>query len=395
MILMSIKQIAWDQILTNSEALRSLALKILENPELGYQEYYACQRLSESLEGFGFEVERNYKGLTTAFKASSSKTKGPRVALLAEYDALPGVGHGCGHNLIGPAAVGAAIGIAAVLNHVPGEVIVIGTPAEEYLGIEEGKVKLQKAGAFDDLDACLMMHPYWENQVLGKDLGFIAVDIEFFGKPAHAAADPWNGVNALDALLMAFNNINALRQHLPSDVRIHGIITDGGQAPNIIPTHSAAKFMLRAEAPEVLESVYEKFSACVMAGAMAAGAELKINRITTVHNTKVNFQLNKLIKENFKALGKTVLDAPREMMASSDFGNVSQVVPSAMFFADTHPKNLAWHTEVVAKESGSEKALESMIASAQVMAGIVIDLLIESENLDLMKKDFEVGDIND
>jgi len=370
-----IKEKAWNEIRARENSVRDLALEILFHPEIGYQETRAARALTGFLASEGFEIQQPFGGLATAFRAVKGKDSYPSIFFIAEYDALPGVGHGCGHNLIGPAAAAAAVGAAAVLEKTGGTVGVIGTPAEEYLGIEEGKVKLLQAGAFQGITAVLMMHPSTQNQVLGSDLGFIACEIRFQGRTAHAAADPWNGRNALDGLLAVFSSINALRQHVPPDVRMHGIITEGGEAPNIIPERAFGQFMVRAATPTVLHEVYDRVCLCAEAAALSSGTEVEINRITTVYNSRINDPLNRLIKDNFLELGISLPKDPLEMSASSDFGNVSQQVPAAMFTVESHPEGIPWHSAAVAEASGEEKALQAMITAACVMAGAAVDLL--------------------
>lgn len=383
-----LKKLAWRYIDKHQDTYRNLALDILNNPEIGYEETRASKKLIDVLESVDFEIQQPLGDLPTAFKASKNIHPGPSIYFLAEYDALPEVGHGCGHNLIGPAAAAAAAGTAAVLEELNGTVGVIGTPAEEYLGVEEGKIKLLRAGAFDDVTVALMMHPYYRTQVMEKDLGFIACEFEYFGESAHASADPWHGKNALDGLLAAFQQINALRQHVQPDVRIHGVITAGGDAPNIIPAYAAAQYMVRAENPEILEQVYKRVCDCAQAGALSSGTRLEINRITTVFNTRINRTLNKLIINNFEALGSAVDPESYQMAASSDFGNVSQKIPSAMFMINSHQLDIPWHSEQVVEGSGKEKALQAMLESACVLAGVAVDLMSSQEALKNVQKDF-------
>ena len=384
-----LKQRAWDKIRQDEQKYRRLALDILAHPELGYQEVRSSRLLREALEGEGFQTQQPYGGLETAFRASRVVDAEPAVYFLAEYDALPEIGHGCGHNLIGAAAAAAAAGTGTVLQDTGGAVGVIGTPAEEYLGEEEGKVKLLQADAFRDVTVALMLHPSTRRQVMGGDLGFIACDLIYRGETAHAAADPWSGRNALDGVIAAFNGINALRQHVPPEVRIHGVITAGGEAPNVVPEYAAAQFMVRAADPETLEEVYGRVCDCARAGALSSGTELEIKRVTTVYNTRINPTLNRLIAENFRALGAPVDPEPYQMAASSDFGNVSQRLPAAMFMLESHPEDIPWHSRAVAEASGEEKALEAMIRGACVMAGAAVDLLLDEALAAQVKKDFE------
>lgn len=384
-----LKQAAWNEIRAREDVFRTLALEILAHPELGYREHRASRRLAEILAEAGLAIDRPYGGLETAFRGQQSAGEGPAVFFLAEYDALPEIGHGCGHNLIGPAAGLAAVGAASVLEELGGTVGVIGTPAEEFAGEEEGKVRLLNAGAFEDVDIALMLHPYTAYQLLGSDLGFIACNLHYRGRTAHAAADPWAGRNALDGLLAAFQGINALRGAVTPDVRIHGVITDGGRAPNVIPEYAAGQFMARAAEPDTLHEVYERFCACARAGAEATGTEVEIERITTVYNTRPNSALAGLIEDNFQQRGLDYNREPYKMSASSDFGNVSQQLPAAMFFIASHPEGLPWHSREVAEAAGEEQALQAMIEGACVLAGTAVDLLTDPGLVNEVRKDFD------
>jgi len=383
-----LKERAWAAIDAYRSQLEALALRILAHPELGYAEVRASGWLGELLASHGFEVEQPFGGLATAFRARWGGEARPHVAFLAEYDALPEVGHGCGHNLIGTAAAGAVLGMAVLMDDLSGAVSIIGTPAEEYLGQVEGKLKLLEAGVFHDVDVALMMHPQYEHRVLGGDLGFVACEITFAGRPAHAAADPWNGANALDGLLLTFNNINALRQHLHPEVRVHGIVTEGGQAPNIIPERAAARLMVRADTPEKLQAALARVEDCARAGALASGTTLTIDRITTVYNSRLNPTLNRLALDNLALLGQEADEVPFQMGGSSDFGNVSQVLPAAMFLVKTHPAGIPWHSAEVARLSGEELALQGMLTGAKVLAGIAVDLLADAALLAQVRADF-------
>jgi len=386
-----LKQRAWQAIRARAAELSELAAAILTHPELGYAEYQASAWLSEFLANRGFAVTYPYAGLATAFDARLGDASGPTIAFMAEYDALPDVGHGCGHNLIAAAAVGAALGVQAVLSQTGGTVRVIGTPAEEFLGAEEGKLKLLRGAAFAGVDVALMLHPFTESAVLGGDLGFVACDLIFSGRPAHAAADPWNGINALDGVLMTFNAINALRQQVQPDVRIHGIITDGGQAPNIIPMRAAARFMIRAAKPETLRATYERFKACARGAAEATGTTLTIEHTTTVYNARINPTLDRLITDNFALQGQPLRSEPWQLGGSSDFGNVSQALPAAMFAIHTHPAGIPWHSAEVAQASAEPLAVEGMITGACVLAGVAIDLLANPDAVQRVRADFEAG----
>ena len=266
------------------EELVGVALDIHAHPELNYQEHYAAKLLSDTLEGHGFAVERGVGGVETAFRATlqGGAGDGPTVAILAEYDALPEIGHGCGHNLIAMAAVGAGLGVKANLASLPGRVVVIGTPAEEGGG---GKIRLLEAGVFKEVDVCLSSHPSSNRTIIPEDipmdeswsLAMVGYRYIFHGKAAHAAAAPEEGINALNAVIHLFSGIDALRQHLRDDVRIHGIITDGGLAPNVVPEFAAANFMLRCRDRRYLSDVVVgKVEQVAQGAALITGATLEV-----------------------------------------------------------------------------------------------------------------------
>jgi len=382
------KEQAWRAIRAHEPELCALAIRILEHPELGYAEEQASAWVSEALARHGFKVERPYGGLPTALRAYRGTGSGPRVAFLAEYDALPGVGHGCGHNLIAAAAVGAALGVAAVLEQTGGDLYVIGTPAEEVTDQEAGKIKLLKAGAFQDIDVALMTHPSSGSYILGGDLGFIACELIFRGRAAHAAVDPWNGANALDGLLLTFNNINALRQHLRPEIRIHSMITDGGQAPNIIPERASARVMVRAPDSQTLAQVFARVQDCARAGALASGTEVDVEVLTTVYNRRVFPTLNRLIVANFDQLGEPLNKKPFHSGGSADLGNLSHAMPATMFWIKTHPVGTPGHSPELAQAAGEEPALRGMLASACVLAGVALDLFSDPALLEQVREDF-------
>ena len=225
--------------------LWEIVSELYANPEVAFKEYQSSELLSRFLEKYGFKVKQEVGILETAFQATrSGREDWPVVAFLAEYDALPGIGHACGHNLIAAAALGAGIGTASILDQLSGQIRVIGTPAEEGGG---GKRIMVDAGVFEDVDTAMMFHPASKNMVFRGSLASMRFQLEFFGKTAHAAASPQEGVNALDAMILTFNNINALRQHFDLKDRIAGIITHGGDAANIIPGYTSAEFSVRGK----------------------------------------------------------------------------------------------------------------------------------------------------
>ncbi|MDO8442868.1 MAG: amidohydrolase, partial [bacterium] len=253
------------------QQLREIALKIHANPELGFQEVKAAGWLSQYLEENGFSLERGVGEIPTAFKARYGQGE-PAIALLAEYDALPELGHACGHNLIATCAIGAGVAVKSVIDQLGGSIIIMGTPAEELYG---GKIIMAERGVFNDVDIAMIVHPGTDNTATTEALACNTLEVEFWGKAAHAAARPEAGINALEAMLLSFAAINALRQHIKSTARIHGIITDGGKAANIVPAHSAGLFMVRAKENGYLDELKQKVLNCFTGAATATGARLE------------------------------------------------------------------------------------------------------------------------
>jgi len=231
-----------DGIDSRRQQLTELSLKIHSCPELGFQEVKASAWLTQYLEENGFSIERGICELPTAFRGSYGQGK-PAIAILAEYDALPGLGHACGHNLIAAGAVGAGVASKLAIDRFGGSILIIGTPAEELYG---GKVVMANRGAFNNVDMAMMVHPGAHNTATTQALACQTLEVEFFGKAAHAAARPEAGINALEAMLQSFTAINSLRQHIKDKARIHGIITNGGEAANVVPAYTAGTFLVRA-----------------------------------------------------------------------------------------------------------------------------------------------------
>src|SRR5438132_9479917 len=303
------------------DELERLSHRIHDHPELGYQEVKAAAWLTEFLDTQGFTVERGVGGMETAFRATLGTGEGPTIAILCEYDALPQIGHACGHNAIATAGVGAGAGLAAVRDKLPkGRLHVIGTPAEEGGG---GKVKLIQAGVFRDVDAAMMCHGFdqWAGHM--DLLGIVRVGFEFTGKAAHAAADPWEGVNALDAAIQTYNNVSMLRQQVRPDARIHGIITHGGAAPNIIPEFAAATFLVRSINIDDMWELEKRVIKCAEGAAKATGCELRVveHRDTVYEPMKRNATLLEAFRANLRTCG--VVEAPeiKDRLGSSDIGN--------------------------------------------------------------------------
>jgi amidohydrolase len=375
------------EIEARRDELIRIADTIHAHPEVAFEEFESAALLSSTLEENGFQLDRGVADLETAFVATlHGMDEGPTVALLAEYDALPGLGHACGHNLIGTAAMGAGLAMRTVLPELAGSIQVIGTPAEEGGG---GKAIMVEAGVFDAVDAAMMVHPSSKNLTRRTSLTSYKIQIEFFGKPAHAAAKPDEGINALEAMILTYNSINALRQHLRDDARIHGIITHGGDAPNIVPDYAAAKFYVRAADTPYTVEVIEKVRACAEGAALATGARLEFGRYAPHYDNRLpNPKLYDLAEANMAALGID-LSAPDERMGSSDMGNVSQVVPSIHPYIAIGPEEMGGHTVEFCEAAASPAGHEGMIKAAKVLAMTAVDLLAEPANLVEAKAAFD------
>lgn len=355
------------------------------HPELGLQEREAVARLTAELERHGATVERGIAGLETAFRARfATPLQEPTVAILAEYDALPEVGHGCGHNIIATSAIGAGIALGSLAGELPGTVVVLGCPAEESAVPDAGgKIPLIEHGYFDDVDAAIMIHPGTSDHVpLDSSLVAYGLLFEFHGKPSHAAAAPHEGINALDAVIQTFNGISALRQQLRPDVRIHGVITHGGAAPNVIPAYTAARFRVRAADPVYAREVVDKVVRCAQAGALAAGARLEWRQyIKPYQNMIPNHQVAGVIAQSLGELGVKPAERTREGSGSTDFGNVSHVVPAAQATIRICDDDITWHSKEVAASTVSDEGHQAIVRGAKVLALSAIELLCRPEIL--------------
>jgi amidohydrolase len=370
-----------------ADELETLSKKIHDNPELAYQEVKACAWLSEFLGKQGFKVEQGVGGVETAFRATIETGEGPTVAILCEYDALPGIGHACGHNVIATSGAGAGAALAAVKGQLPrGRVQVIGTPAEEGGG---GKIKLIKAGVFKNVDAAMMIHGF-DRTLLHQDLlGIARATLEFTGKASHASADPWEGVNALDACVQTYNAVSMLRQQVRPDCRIHGIITSGGAAANIIPEYASALFYVRAPSIETMWDLYRRVIACAEGAAKASGCELTVTQHDSVYEPmKSSRVLLDLFKANMTSVGLKEGEPIPDRKGSSDVGNVSQVVPTIQPMIGIAPEGMAIHTRDFADAAVKPLARQGMIAAAKTMAMTTFDLLAEPARVKAAKKEF-------
>jgi len=381
-----LKKLIVEEVEAYRTELIDLSLRIHANPELSLQEVKASGWLAEYLEGKGFEVEREFCELPTAFKASYGQGK-PVIAFLAEYDALPKLGHACGHNIIAAAAIGAGVATRTAVNQLGGRILVIGTPGEEVYGC---KATMVERGGFTEVDAAMMIHPGTRDIVTPPALACSSLEVEFFGKAAHAAACPNEGINALEALILAFNNINSLRQQVRERSRIHGIITEGGEAANIVPAYSKAIFLVRAEDEEYLGELKERVLDCFSAASLATGARLEY-RWSEVSYAPLrnNSALAQLFSQNMETLGrKTYSPDPRRGCGSTDMGNVSQVVPSLQPFVAIASSEVSEHSAEFALAAASEAGHQGLLDGAKALALTVVDLLANRGAIARVKEEF-------
>lgn len=361
------------------------------NPEIGNQEFFASKQHVETLTNAGFSVDTAVAGHETSFYAVKDSGKpGPAVAFLAEYDALPGLGHACGHNIIGTTSVAAGIALAETLEETGGKVIVLGTPAEEGGPNGSAKGSFVKHGYLKGVDAALMIHPSGKTSLTGESLAVDPLDFHFYGKAAHASGSPEKGINALDAVIQLFVGINALRQQLPTSVRIHGIITHGGDAPNIIPDYAAARFYIRAESWKKTEEVSNKVRAIAEGSALATGATVKIDRFQNeVKDFVLNPVLDSVIKEELETVGEKVWTERGRGKGSTDAGNISYEVPTAHPHIKIGPDDLIGHTNEFREAAKSPEGDAALIKGAKVLAATGYRLLTDSNLLKRVKDAFE------
>jgi amidohydrolase len=360
------------------ELLVDVSRQIHARPELLYEEHFAHDLLARTLEDEGLAVTRSTRGIGTAFEARAGSS-GATVAVLCEYDALPGIGHACGHNVIAAAGLGAGLAAAALADALGGRVLVLGTPAEEGGG---GKLRLIDAGAFEGVDAALMVHPADADLTAMDVIAVHEVVVRYTGEAAHAAAFPHRGRNALDAAVLGYLNVAALRQHIAPGERIHGIITDGGDKPNIVPARAASQWMVRSPTLEGLARLKARFVACVQAGADAAGCQMDIEWRDVVYADMLDNQaIGDRYRANAEALGRTVRPpSPKSrVVGSTDMGNVSYQVPSIHPMIQVAPLGVPIHTPAFADYAGGAEGDRAVIDGAKALAFTVADLWLDDD----------------
>lgn len=376
-----------------AQMLVATSRSIHANPELAFGEHFACRTLGEILTRQGLDARSGVWSLPTALEANlPTRGGGPTVALLAEYDALPGIGHACGHNLIATAALGATLGLLSVARELPGHVRFLGTPAEEKGG---GKELMARAGAFDGIDAAMMIHPAGVNMATMPCICVAEVRVTYHGRAAHASAMPHKGINALDGLLLAYQAIANLRQHIRASERIHGIITDGGLAPNIVPERAAGEFYVRAANEKALAALKPRVQACFEAGAVGSGCTVDIEWAGVDYlDLNTNWPLADRFQAHAEACGRTFV--PREKLAgspagSTDMGNVSYRVPAIHPMLAAAPANVVIHHPDFARWAGSELGDRAALDGARALALTALDYLTDPALQQASTHAFEVS----
>jgi amidohydrolase len=359
-----------------ADVLLDVSRRIHAQPELGYEEHFAHDLLTGVLEDAGLAVTRAARGVDTAFEARAGGI-GPLVAVVCEYDALPGIGHACGHNVIAAAGLGAGLAAAALAEELGGQVLVVGTPAEEGGG---GKVRLIDGGTFKGVDAALMVHPADADLTAMDVVALQQAHVTYTGEAAHAAAFPHRGRNALDAAVLGYLNVAALRQHIAAGERLHGIITDGGDRPNIVPAYARTEWIVRSPTLAALEVLKTRFLACLEAGATAAGCEMDLEWIDPVYADMIDSQaIVERYRANAEALGRIVrVPSPQaRVVGSTDMGNVSYVVPSIHPMIRVAPPGVPIHTPAFAGFAGGPEGDAAVLDGAKALAFTVADLWLD------------------
>lgn len=365
--------------------LVALSRHLHENPELGFEERVAHGVLTDYCEGRGWDVERHAVGLDTAFRARIGDGDGPNIAVICEYDALPGLGHACGHNIIAAAGVGAAVGAAAVVSALGGRLTVLGTPAEEGGG---GKALMIDRGAFEGIDVALMVHPADADELHMATLAISEVVCTFHGQASHAASSPSTGRNALDAAILGYQAVGALRQHIADSERVHGIITHGGDKPNIVPQRAESQWYVRSTNRRSLAALRERVVQCQRAGAAAAACDLSVRFPSPFYDELLeNGPLDQLAEQLAHRVGRRLGSGPPSTMGSTDMGNVSQIVPSIHPMLKVAPAGTSIHTPEFAEAAASEGGDRAVTDGAVLMASMCAALWTDRGRVDAARAD--------
>ena len=365
-----------------------LSRKIYSSPELSFSEYKAVQLICQTLTEAGFEIEGKVAGLETAFSATHpARSNGPTVAFLAEYDALPNLGHACGHNLIAGAAVAAALAVGSVKEQLPGTFKLIGTPAEETGG---GKIIMAEKGVFEDLDVVMMVHPGNRNGGSLHTLTLVPLKITFHGKASHASATPEAGVNALSAVLQTFYGVHMLREHFLPEASVHGIITKGGERTNIVPDLTECQFSIRAPTVSYRDELVQKVKNCAKGAALTTGCTVEFGYYGLIYEPmKRNVPLEETFIKNFACLGVEIDEAIPQGKGSTDAANVSQVAPTLHGNFRIASKDIKAHTKEFADAAVSNDAMQGMLNAAKALAMTAVEIMLSPELMQRIREDFD------
>jgi amidohydrolase len=377
-----------DEVDRRADLLLSASHAIHEDPELGFEEAHAHRLLTDLLTDEGLDVERGAYGLDTAFMARAG-TEGPTIAVLCEYDALPEIGHACGHNIIAAAGLGAGLAAAALADELGGRVVIMGTPAEEGGG---GKIRMADQGAFEGVDAAMMIHPADADLTTMTTLAVQQLLVKYHGVASHAAAFPQRGRNALDAAVLGYVNVAALRQHIRPDERVHGIFTHGGDRPNIVPSFARQHWYVRSTRIETLELLKERVLACLEAGALAAGCTMEPEWLEPVYADLVdNDTMIDCFTVNANRLGRSPNppDKRNQVVGSTDMGNVSYLVPSIHPMIKVAPSNVSIHSPDFTRYAGADEGDRAVLDGAKALAMTVADLWTRPEVLEQAQGEFD------
>lgn len=371
----------------HKESIIELSHAIHARPELGNEEFFASAELSNLLEDNGFQLERDIAGHATGFIATyKSEKPGPTIAFLAEYDALPELGHACGHNIIGTSSVLAALSLQTVIDEIGGTIKVFGSPAEEGGVNGSAKASYVKAGLFDDSDVALMIHPGHESYRTVPTLAVDVFEVEFFGKSAHASESAFNGINALDMMISFFNGIAQLRQHIKPRDKVHGVILDGGASANIIPDYTKARLYTRALSRKQLNSLTDKVEEIAHGAARMAGGTAKLNRIQNgVDEFILNDRLDDLFERHAKKHNEPI-EHDDFGFGSTDTGNVSHVIPTIHPHLKMGPSTLVGHTPEFREAAASPGGDHALLQGARIMATMAVELITKPEVLNQIKQ---------
>ncbi len=372
-----------------SQELIEMADYIFDNPEIGLEEHRSTEVITKKLEENGFNVEKGIAGMETAFRAVyKSGDGGPSIGLLCEYDAIEGMGHACGHHMQGPAIIGAAIGVKEALKEENYRIVVYGTPAEETIG---GKIGMVKEGFFKDIDVALMMHASPTTTTDVKSMAMSNFKVTFHGTSAHAALAPERGRSALDGLLLLFQGIEFMREHVKEDTRMHYTITNAGGPANVVPKVAEARFSLRSYDRAYLNSVIERFKKVVHGAALMTETTCEVEEVKSLDNKIPVIKLNDILMENARSVEAPRITPPREKTGSTDFGNVMYQVPGSCIRVAFVPEGTSSHSEEYLKSGKKREAHDAVIMAAKILANSSYDLISNDELLEEIKEEFKVN----